>query len=58
MRKKTILFSVDVNSSSANGKPTFNPDYNIVHAAYLEVEATVLVNDYGLSHVWIFKMNS
>ena len=57
MQKKTILFFSRCELVHLYGKlhKYLIPDYNIVHVAYSEVEATVLVNDFGLSHIWIFK---
>lgn len=57
MQEKTILFFSRCELVHLYGKlhKYLITDYNIVHVAYSEEEATVLVNDYGLSHIWILK---
>lgn len=57
MKKKTILFFSRCELVHMYGKlhKYLISDYNIVHVAYSEDEASVLLNDYGISNIWIFK---
>jgi capsule polysaccharide modification protein KpsS len=57
MQKKTILFFSRCELVHLYGKlhKYLIDNYNIVHVAYSEEEAAVLVNDYGLSDILILK---
>jgi hypothetical protein len=57
MQKKTILFFSRCELVHLYGKlhKYLITDYNIVHVAYSDEEAMILVNDYGISNIWILK---